>query len=147
MNQALLIIHADESYLNKKNAPLPRLYLELFDKIAKKLMPQRRAENFLIYALPESTKVYKKIRAQNPIQIPYFNNYPYQCLKLKEELLTMYNETKNKDILEAQFVVMANDAFHKISDEVLTKYGMLDNKKISFRWKEWLKKEMKKRNI
>ncbi|MBS3172248.1 type II/IV secretion system ATPase subunit [Candidatus Woesearchaeota archaeon] len=67
--------------------------------------------------------------------------------ELKEELLTMYNETKNKDILEAQFVVMANDAFHKISDEVLTKYGMLDNKKISFRWKEWLKKEMKKRNI
>lgn len=64
---------------------------------------------------------------------------------IKEELLKIVKETNNKTLLEAEFVISANDAFHKISDELLSKEGTLDNKKILFRWKEWLKKEIKKR--
>ncbi|MCD4759981.1 type II/IV secretion system ATPase subunit [archaeon] len=64
--------------------------------------------------------------------------------EIKEELVKNANELKRKDLLEASFVLASNDAFHKISDEVLSKTGELDNKKILFRWKDWLKKEIKR---
>jgi len=64
--------------------------------------------------------------------------------KLKEKLVELANQLKRKDILEAKFSVLANDEFHRISDEVLTKFGTLDSKKILFRWNDWLKKEIKK---
>ena len=64
--------------------------------------------------------------------------------KIKENLLDLANKFKRKDILEAKFTVLANDEFHRISDEVLTKFGTLDNKKILFRWNDWLKKEIKR---
>lgn len=67
--------------------------------------------------------------------------------EIKEELLKTAKENNNKDLLEAEFVISANDAFHKISDEVLSKTGSLDNKKISFRWRDWLKREIKKRGV
>ncbi len=61
---------------------------------------------------------------------------------IKEDLLKIYNETKRKSLLEASFVIAANDQFHKISDSVLTKYGELNTKRILFRWKEWLETEV-----
>ncbi len=64
--------------------------------------------------------------------------------EIKEELVKNANELKRKDLLEASFVLASNNAFHKISDEVLSKTGELDNKKILFRWKDWLKKEIKR---
>ena len=66
---------------------------------------------------------------------------------IKEELLNVYNKTKRSSILEAPFVIAANDNFHKISDDILTRYGGLDNKRILFRWKEWLEKEVNDANI
>ena len=65
---------------------------------------------------------------------------------IKEELVKAANELDRKEILEAPFVIAANDAFHKISDEVLSRYSELDNKRILFRWREWLKKEVQKRS-
>ncbi len=64
--------------------------------------------------------------------------------EIKEELVKTATDLKRNDLLEAAFVIKANDEFHKISDEVLRTYGELDNKKILFRWKEWLKKELKR---
>jgi archaeal flagellar protein FlaI len=61
---------------------------------------------------------------------------------IKEELLSVYHKTKRKSLLEAPFVISANDQFHKISDSVLTKYGEINTKRILFRWKEWLKTEV-----
>ena len=66
---------------------------------------------------------------------------------IKEELLNVYNKTKRSSILEAPFVIAANDNFHKISDEILTRYGELNNKRILFRWKEWLEKEVNDADI
>jgi len=51
------------------------------------------------------------------------------------------------DLLEASFVVMANDIFHKISDQVREEIGYLDSEKIFFNWNDWLKKEVKKMSI
>jgi archaeal flagellar protein FlaI len=64
--------------------------------------------------------------------------------KIKEKLVETANQLKRKDILEAKFTVKANDEFHRISDEILTKLGNLDSKKILFRWDDWLKKEVKR---
>ena len=61
---------------------------------------------------------------------------------IKEELLDAYNKTKRESLLEAPFVIAANDQFHKISDSVLTKYGEINTKRILFRWREWLKAEV-----
>lgn len=65
--------------------------------------------------------------------------------KIKDKLTNASKELKTKEILEADFVIASNDAFHKLSDEILKKYGELNNKRIYFRWEEWLKKEIKKR--
>jgi type IV secretory pathway ATPase VirB11/archaellum biosynthesis ATPase len=67
--------------------------------------------------------------------------------KIKRRLVDYSEEVNKPELLEADFVVKANDAFHMISDEVLEKYGKLDSKKIYFRWNEWLKREAKKRGV
>jgi archaeal flagellar protein FlaI len=64
---------------------------------------------------------------------------------MREDLMKVVSETKRKDLLEASFVIAANDAFHKISEDILTRYGELNNKRILFRWREWLKNEVQKR--
>ncbi len=63
--------------------------------------------------------------------------------KIKETLVEAAKKNR-KDILEAKFVIRSNDVFHSVSDEILRKYGMLDNDKIFFRWNEWFKKELKR---
>ncbi len=64
---------------------------------------------------------------------------------IREDLMKVFGQTKRGDLLEASFVIAANDAFHKISDDILTRYGELNNKRILFRWREWLKNEIQKR--
>ena len=64
--------------------------------------------------------------------------------KMKKALVDAAEKTKNQNILEASFVVSANDEFHKISDEVKEETGSLDTKQIHFRWNEWLKRSIKK---
>jgi len=64
--------------------------------------------------------------------------------KIKEALVQAAEKTKNDQILEADFAVLANDQFHRISDEVKQEVGSLDSKKILFRWNEWLKRHIKK---
>jgi archaeal flagellar protein FlaI len=65
--------------------------------------------------------------------------------KVKEMLLDYSVKAKDDSILEASFVVNANDAFHNISDKVLDMRGKLDSKEILFRWEDWLKMEIKRR--
>ena len=63
--------------------------------------------------------------------------------KIKQEILDISNNYENKNILEADFVIRSNDEFHRISDRILRKYGVLDSKKILFEWRDWLEKEVK----
>jgi len=50
-------------------------------------------------------------------------------------------------LLEADFVVAANDQFHLISDGVNKKEGKLNADTILFQFKEWLKREGKRRKM
>ena len=51
---------------------------------------------------------------------------------------------KDPKMLEAEFVVKANDMMHIISDKVKEQEGHLDSEKIFFEFKEWLKSESRK---
>ncbi|MBL7055650.1 type II/IV secretion system ATPase subunit [Candidatus Woesearchaeota archaeon] len=67
--------------------------------------------------------------------------------KTKETLVEYATKSKMLNLLEADFVVLANDEFHKISDTIRQEVGNLDSKRIFFDWNEWLKRTIKKMNI
>ena len=67
--------------------------------------------------------------------------------KTKETIVNYSKKSKMPELLEAEFVSIANDQFHKISEEVKEEVGSLDSKKIFFNWDNWLKQEIKKRGI
>ena len=64
--------------------------------------------------------------------------------KIKQTLVEYAQKLKNPSLLEAEFYVMSNDAFHRVSEQVREEVGILDSKKIFFRWNEWLKRAVKK---
>ncbi len=67
--------------------------------------------------------------------------------KIKEEVVKAAEEEKDEDMLEAPFMIQSNDQFHLASEKVQQEIGKLDSKKIFFEWKEWLRKEIKRRKI
>ncbi|MEK6853834.1 MAG: ATPase, T2SS/T4P/T4SS family, partial [Nanoarchaeota archaeon] len=58
--------------------------------------------------------------------------------QIKEALVNAAEKTGQDDILEAPFVVHANDEFHKIAEETKEELGAFDSRKIFFEWNEWL---------
>ncbi len=61
---------------------------------------------------------------------------------------TMYNYAKKLDrydILEANWVVRANDMFHVISEDVKKEVGTLDPDMIFKRWENWFRDEIKRK--
>lgn len=67
--------------------------------------------------------------------------------QLKETLVKTSDQLKDPSLLEAEFVIKANDKFHLISDKVREEIGAMDPKKIGFEWNEWLKKEIRTRQL
>jgi len=65
--------------------------------------------------------------------------------KTKETLLNYANKSKDLDMLEAEFVVLANDHFHRVSEMIKEEVGALDSKRIFFEWEEWLKRKIRER--
>lgn len=66
---------------------------------------------------------------------------------VKQAIVNLAEEKKDPELLEAEFVIKANDLFHLISDNVKDKKGKLDSQEIMFQFKEWLRKESKKRKM
>ncbi len=62
----------------------------------------------------------------------------------KQAIVDAALEHKNEQMLEAEFVVKANDQFHIIGDKVKEKTGKFDSARILFEFKEWLKREGRK---
>jgi type IV secretory pathway ATPase VirB11/archaellum biosynthesis ATPase len=63
---------------------------------------------------------------------------------IKQEIVNISNKLKKPELLEASFVVLANDEFHRISDRIREETGALDSKLILSEWKEWLNRAIKK---
>lgn len=61
--------------------------------------------------------------------------------KLKKRLVEA-NKQSDNDLLEADFVVKANQRYHILSERVREEYGSLDNDRIYARWNEWLEQQV-----
>ncbi len=65
----------------------------------------------------------------------------------KQAIVDTFIELNDSSLLEADFVIKANDQFHLIADSVKEKKGRLDRDEILLRYKEWLKKEARKKKM
>jgi len=59
--------------------------------------------------------------------------------KIKQAMVDYAEKLNRPDILEAEWVVRANEMFHSISEEVLREVGSVDSKLIYERWLNWFK--------
>ncbi len=64
--------------------------------------------------------------------------------QIKEEIVNVSEKENLPIILEAEFVIQANDEFHRISENVKEERGRLDSKRIFSLWKAWLKEAVNK---
>ncbi len=67
--------------------------------------------------------------------------------KTKEYIVDIAEKEKMPSILESDFVVLANDEFHKIIDKVKVSGRDIDSNKIFTLWASWLDKEVAKIKI
>ncbi len=58
--------------------------------------------------------------------------------KMKQYLVEISEKYNKPSILEADFVVLANDKFHVFTGEVLDEEGFLDHERIFALWKNWV---------
>ena len=64
--------------------------------------------------------------------------------KIKQTIVDYSEKYNMPEILEADYVVEANDMFHYFSEEVKNEIGRLDSKEIFKRWDEWFRKRIGK---
>lgn len=62
----------------------------------------------------------------------------------KQAIVDAFSKLNDDTLLEAGFVIKANDMFHLISDRVKEKVGHMDSTMILFEFKEWLRREVQK---
>ncbi len=67
--------------------------------------------------------------------------------QIKEAIVSAAEKTGQGELLEAPFVVQANDEFHRIAEGTKDELGSYDAKKIFFGWNEWLRKSLKRKDI
>jgi len=64
--------------------------------------------------------------------------------KIKQETVDFAERMKMPELLEGEFTVKSNNAFHQISDEVAEEIGLPTSDVVFPKWKRWLEKESKK---
>jgi type IV secretory pathway ATPase VirB11/archaellum biosynthesis ATPase len=64
--------------------------------------------------------------------------------KIKEETVVLAEKLKRPEILEAEFTVMSNNAFHQISEAVSKEFGLPFSEKVLPKWKAWVEREVNK---
>jgi type IV secretory pathway ATPase VirB11/archaellum biosynthesis ATPase len=67
--------------------------------------------------------------------------------KIKQELVDMSNKLNKPELLEANFNNLSNNMFREFSKNVLEEIGIPDSKRVFPLWQEWLKEQIKGRNI
>ncbi|MBU0530626.1 MAG: type II/IV secretion system ATPase subunit [Candidatus Aenigmatarchaeota archaeon] len=63
--------------------------------------------------------------------------------RIKEMHVTLAEKLKNPEILEARIVVLSNQIFHKISENVSKEIGIADPERVYNGWYEWMKEYLK----
>ncbi len=65
--------------------------------------------------------------------------------KIKQAIVDAAKEHDDSELMEAEFVVKANDEFHKITELVTEDVGKADPDRIFSEWKHWLKRQIEER--
>ena len=64
--------------------------------------------------------------------------------KIKQGIVDYAAKANKPDILEAPFVIKANDTFHLLSESIKEETGYIDPKRVLYDWQEWIKREAKR---
>jgi len=64
--------------------------------------------------------------------------------KIKEEIVNYSSKTSNPELLEAEFSVSSNNAFHQISEKVQEEVGLPTSDRVFPEWKKWLERNAEK---
>jgi type IV secretory pathway ATPase VirB11/archaellum biosynthesis ATPase len=64
--------------------------------------------------------------------------------KIKQEIVDYAEKIKKPDLLEADFTVKSNNAFHQISDEIREEIGLPSSDRVFPEWKKWLERESRR---
>ncbi len=67
--------------------------------------------------------------------------------RIKKEIVDVAEKTKNEKLLEAEFNVLSNHMFHKISDDIRREIGLPLRERVFPEWQKWLNEEIKKKRI
>jgi len=67
--------------------------------------------------------------------------------ELKRLLVDYSAKTKMPTLLEAEFAMQANDMYYRVTEQIQAEVGYLDTKRIQFEWEEWLKREIRKKQM
>jgi type IV secretory pathway ATPase VirB11/archaellum biosynthesis ATPase len=67
--------------------------------------------------------------------------------RIKQMLVDYSTKLNNNEMLEADFVVEANDQFHKIFEDLTEKTGYPESKDVLYRFENWLKLRLKGKEI
>ena len=70
---------------------------------------------------------------------------PSRRIELNPRRVQKYSENEPK-IVEADFVVDANDKFHMIFEDLSRETGYPDSKRVKSEFEAWLKTKIKKKN-
>ncbi|MFH0808428.1 MAG: type II/IV secretion system ATPase subunit [archaeon] len=67
--------------------------------------------------------------------------------KIKQESVDFAERMKMPELLEGEFTVKSNNAFHQISNEVVKDIGLPTSDMVFPKWKRWLEREAKKLDL
>ena len=67
--------------------------------------------------------------------------------KIKEEILRYSEKTNQPELIEAEFNVKSNNAFHEISDNIRQEVGLPVSDRVFPEWKMWLEREAQRLSL
>ncbi|MCD4699142.1 MAG: hypothetical protein K8R91_01025 [Phycisphaerae bacterium] len=67
--------------------------------------------------------------------------------KIKKEIVDVSEKEKLPEILEADFNVLSNNAFHEISDRVTREVGLPVGEKVFEEWRAWLGEKVRGKRV
>jgi len=67
--------------------------------------------------------------------------------KIKEETVAFAEKTESPNLLEADFTVDSNNAFHQISEKIRAEVGLPVSDRVFPEWKKWLEKNTKRTGL
>ena len=67
--------------------------------------------------------------------------------ELKKMIVDYSEKLKMPSLLEAEFCLQGNDQFYRITGQVQAEVGFVDLKKIKLEWEEWMKREIRKKQM